>query len=545
MKSLFLMLLLASATAAAYAGETVIRGTLLGSNGKPMIKADVHLGNLNSRRVAVATAGPDGAFTFTTASRGAVNVEFSGVGHVAKTVTLLLTGAAKALEINVRLEANVRPRTVDSVLIIGDFNEFDFSSGVKMTPKPDGKFRAEFDESPDNFRYQVLVYGGKVGGEGLHSINGTQADSYVYDGGGDYRSVLNAAKGRRTVIFDPAMMPAESAAASIDINDAWQKKFARIQEQSKERQATVQRHAAAFFAEGGKDFRFNPDELRGGLINDIAAETDADLRSLLMMSYMEIPYSTAPDDRSRKMAADLLGNVPHGSPLWYDKSLALVAVSMTGTPEKYEQYLLDMHKAGDTNAVPWAFMRVLSEAKGLGRAADIAPMYDLMKKHFSSSRAFSSAKRQYDPSKAVEIGKNVPDFSFVSVENPERQITNADIKGKYALIDLWAVWCGPCRGELPHLHDVYEKFKGKNFEILSVSFDQKVADVAKFRGDKWKMPWMHAFSEGVFNSKAADIFEVAGIPKPILVSPDGVIMAMDSDLRGEKLEQTLTKYLGR
>ena len=95
------------------------------------------------------------------------------------------------------------------------------------------------------------------------------------------------------------------------------------------------------------------------------------------------------------------------------------------------------------------------------------------------------------------------------------------------------------------MHDVYEKFKGKNFEILSVSFDQKVADVAKFRGDKWKMPWMHAFSEGVFNSKAADIFEVAGIPKPILVSPDGVIMAMDSDLRGEKLEQTLTKYLGR
>ena len=58
------------------------------------------------------------------------------------------------------------------------------------------------------------------------------------------------------------------------------------------------------------------------------------------------------------------------------------------------------------------------------------------------------------------------------------------------------------------------------------------------------MPWKNAFIPGIFDADLAKKFEVAGIPKPVLVGPDGKIIAMQEDLRGEELEKTLTKYLG-
>ena len=97
---------------------------------------------------------------------------------------------------------------------------------------------------------------------------------------------------------------------------------------------------------------------------------------------------------------------------------------------------------------------------------------------------------------------------------------------------------------MPELHTAYEEFGGENFEILSISFDGAPEDVAKFRKKKWDMPWLHAFAEGNFQSDLAKTFEVSGIPKPILVDPNGMIIATEMELRGEKLSQTLARYVG-
>lgn len=53
-----------------------------------------------------------------------------------------------------------------------------------------------------------------------------------------------------------------------------------------------------------------------------------------------------------------------------------------------------------------------------------------------------------------------------------------------------------------------------------------------------------AFVEDGFNSEVADQFEVVGIPKPILVGPDGQIVATEGDLRGEDLLETVEEHLG-
>jgi len=72
--------------------------------------------------------------------------------------------------------------------------------------------------------------------------------------------------------------------------------------------------------------------------------------------------------------------------------------------------------------------------------------------------------------------------------------------------------------------------------------DHQPGEVAKFRADKWKMPWLHTY---VTNDKALiNAFEVIGIPRPLLIDTKGTIVAMESDLRGDQLEKTLAKFLG-
>jgi hypothetical protein len=48
-----------------------------------------------------------------------------------------------------------------------------------------------------------------------------------------------------------------------------------------------------------------------------------------------------------------------------------------------------------------------------------------------------------------------------------------------------------------------------------------------------------------FDNPTSREFEVDGIPKPILVDGNGMIVAMTTELRGENLQKTLEKYLGK
>jgi len=163
----------------------------------------------------------------------------------------------------------------------------------------------------------------------------------------------------------------------------------------------------------------------------------------------------------------------------------------------------------------------------------------------AGTRLARMARERYGAEMKIFNGAQVPTFSFVSLDDSSRTFTNKTFKGKYLLIDFWAVWCGPCVGEMENLHKAYEKFKGNDFAVLSLSFDNAPADVKKFRETRWKMPWNHAYMVKGFDNPISREFEVDAIPKPILVDGNGVIVAMTTELRGENLQKTLEKYLGK
>ena len=75
-------------------------------------------------------------------------------------------------------------------------------------------------------------------------------------------------------------------------------------------------------------------------------------------------------------------------------------------------------------------------------------------------------------------GKPCPDFRFKDINGKE--VSLADLKGKFVYIYMWATWCGPCKGEMPSLLKLEEEFAGKDITFVSLSVDQN-KDI-----EKWK-----------------------------------------------------------
>lgn len=67
------------------------------------------------------------------------------------------------------------------------------------------------------------------------------------------------------------------------------------------------------------------------------------------------------------------------------------------------------------------------------------------------------------------IDQPLPVFELATLENPERVVTQEDFKGKIALVNVWATWCGPCQLEMPLL----VKLAGEGMPIYGVNNDRE------------------------------------------------------------------------
>lgn len=154
----------------------------------------------------------------------------------------------------------------------------------------------------------------------------------------------------------------------------------------------------------------------------------------------------------------------------------------------------------------------------------------------SSLHSEVSQNRSRANAKNYNIGDYADD---ISLPDPNGNIVKlSSLKGKYVLLDFWAAWCKPCRGENPNLVLNYNKYHSKGFEIYGISLDkEKQSWVNAINADK--LTWIHVSDLKYWNSAVAIQYKVEGIPANFLLDKEGKIIG--KNLRGEELSIKLAE----
>jgi thiol-disulfide isomerase/thioredoxin len=132
-------------------------------------------------------------------------------------------------------------------------------------------------------------------------------------------------------------------------------------------------------------------------------------------------------------------------------------------------------------------------------------------------------------------------IDFTQNDTTGKPVTLSSFKGKYVLVDFWASWCHPCRMENPNVVAAFDKFKNKNFTVLSVSLDKSRDPwIGAIKEDNLK--WTHVSDLKFWNNDVAVKYKVQSIPQNFLVDPNGKIVA--KNLHGPELEAKLCELMG-
>ncbi len=216
--------------------------------------------------------------------------------------------------------------------------------------------------------------------------------------------------------------------------------------------------------------------------------------------------------------------------------------TMEQIANEYQELMKDYDKFTEnyviTNNTSVASPYILSQIAYSLEVDKLDSILNLFDKSLDSSAYTKRMKEKVAILKKVAIGKKAPDFTLNDTTgNP---ISMSSFKGKYLLIDFWASWCGPCRAENPHNVALYKEFKGKDFEILGVSLDDKRENwVAAIKSDN--LTWPQVSDLKGWKSSVGKLYGVSGIPHTVLLDKEGVIIA--KDLRGEKLREKVAEVL--
>lgn len=225
-----------------------------------------------------------------------------------------------------------------------------------------------------------------------------------------------------------------------------------------------------------------------------------------------------------------------------EKLSPMVSALYSATSEaEAEQTYQDMLQTIDNSIVencqnPTALYMLEEYLRFGGDDARAAELFELIDKKFEYLASYQAIKR-------TSVGSDIIDLTLKNTEGVDVTLSDITKSGKWVLVDFWATWCGPCRGEIPYLVEAYAKYADKGFEIYGVSFDRSGNE------EGWKqfiqennMTWINVWGTGSNGDWAAgEAYNVSSIPSNFLFSPEGKLVA--KNLRGENVDLILGEYI--
>lgn len=114
-----------------------------------------------------------------------------------------------------------------------------------------------------------------------------------------------------------------------------------------------------------------------------------------------------------------------------------------------------------------------------------------------------------------------PDFTVY--DNQGNEVRLSDYKGKPVVLNFWASWCPPCKGEMPHFNEVYADEKDKVVFMM--------VDMVDGQRETQKKGQQYVSDQGYdlpvyFDNQqqAATTYGISSIPTTVFIDKDGNIV---------------------
>lgn len=513
--------------------KSIIKGVILDYNGKPLPKAHASFEPAGTIFHTIhIDADSVGSFSIELNQLGGYWLTFNGVNHLECRAKLFIRKPSE-IYCTVRLSPYKYLDTLKDVYVIGNFNLFDFKTGIKMKKGSDGKYTCNIKTDSNQLKYQLV---GLL--EVKRSVNGTQAEHYELDSGGDYISIVTPRKGMVHLVFDPSKLIRSDSRPSIKFNDPLNNLMKELDAERDSVDKKQEIHALAYIKNkmDPKAYYFDVSSIVNKYSSKIESEKDTLIRQLLLIhsfSLQQFNFKQKdssvikewfehinPSSRLFELYSDVLRSLLYrcGSDIMFNSYLERYLQSESSIEAKASLLAVLM---GDLACQP--------------DSTKLRNYYTRFMKDFPNSDQAGYVRMKLNPDPKIRIGKNVPSFSIPSLDDSTKIISNTSLIGKTYLIHFWFTGISNFLSEIIEMQSLYKKYKHKGFEIVSLSFDDTPNIVRDFRRTRFKMPWLHAWLPGMFGDPIAKQFDIALIPNKILVDASGKIVATEDNLRGNQL----------
>lgn len=230
-----------------------------------------------------------------------------------------------------------------------------------------------------------------------------------------------------------------------------------------------------------------------------------------------------------------------------------INITASETQKKFDEILIKLSNYEDNNKKSFIADIVKDNSN-----SDLAPyiiyrhkwlfnldeLNNLVKENFSddfNSGYYQKLVEYIESLERTKVGQQFIDFTLNNIENQPITLSSLIKDNKLVLIDFWASWCPDCRVENPNVVAVYDEYKDKGLEIISVSLDtDKNAWIEGIKEDN--LYWKHHVSDlKGWNCAPASEYGVAFIPQNVIINSEGIIVA--KNLNGRHLNNFVSLYL--
>ena len=187
--------------------------------------------------------------------------------------------------------------------------------------------------------------------------------------------------------------------------------------------------------------------------------------------------------------------------------------------DKLLQYQLDfIKKHADSPVAMDQAMYYLSGMEFLPDVKEIDQMQALFEKHWAGTAELEHFTTAASAARPLAVGQKYKDIDVLDRNGKTVKLSSMIPENEYVMLEFWASWCGPCRGEIPHLRKIHDKYK--DFAIVSISLDEKDSEWQKAMKEE-NMSWTQGRIEGGIYGAVAKEYNIQAIPMCLILDKEG------------------------